>query len=222
MADHTPADGVTVVIPCRDEADALPDVLARIPDGFRALVVDNGSSDGTAEVARAHGATVVEEMVPGYGSAVDAGVRAASDDIVCTIDGDGSMDPAELVGLVDAVRGGADLAVGRRRPAQRGVWPLHSRIGTSLVARRVRRLHGIDVHDIGPMRAARRERLLELSVQDMRFGYPVELLVRAGRAGWTVVERDVVYSPRAAGESKVSGSVMGSVRATRDFLVALR
>ncbi|MEH3154314.1 MAG: glycosyltransferase family 2 protein [Gordonia paraffinivorans] len=222
MADDTPPTGVTVVIPCRDEAQALPGVLARIPDGFGALVVDNGSTDGTGEVARAHGAIVVEETVPGYGSAVDAGVRAASGEIVCTIDGDGSMDPSDLVALVDEVRRGADLAVGRRRPSRPGVWPLHARLGSGLIARRIRRLHGIDVHDIGPMRAARRDRLLELSVQNMRFGYPVELLVRAGQAGWRVVEHDVVYNPRAAGESKVSGSVMGSVRATRDFLVALR
>ncbi|MGZ8177394.1 glycosyltransferase family 2 protein [Williamsia sp. SKLECPSW1] len=222
MADDTPARGVTVVIPCRDEAQALPGVLARVPDEYEALVVDNGSTDGTGDVARAHGATVVVETVPGYGSAVDAGVRAASGEIVCTIDGDGSMDPEDLRDLVDEVRRGADLAVGRRRPSRRGVWPLHSRIGSGLVARRIRRLHGLDVHDIGPMRAARRSRLLELSVRDMRFGYPVELLVRAGQANWLVVERDVVYNPRAAGESKVSGSMMGSVRATRDFLVALR
>ena len=142
MAEDTPLAGVTVVIPCRDEAQALPGVLTRIPDGYEALVVDNGSTDGTGDVARAHGATVVVETVPGYGSAVDAGVRAATGEIVCTIDGDGSMNPADLVTLVDEVRRGADLAVGRRRPSHRGVWPLHARIGSELIARRIRRLHG--------------------------------------------------------------------------------
>ncbi len=215
-------DDVTVVIPCRDEALALPGVLARIPDGYRALVVDNGSTDGTGDVARAHGADVVHQPIPGYGSAVDAGVRAATSEIVCTIDGDGSMEPADLIGLVALVCDGADLAVGRRRPVERGVWPLHSQMGTRAAARRLSRRYGLDIHDIGPMRAAQRNRLLELQIRDMRFGYPVELLALAGAAGWTVVESDVSYAPRTAGESKVSGSLLGSLRASRDFLGALR
>ena len=215
-------DEVTVVIPCRDEAGALPGVLARIPEGYRALVVDNGSTDGTADVARAHGADVVHQPIPGYGSAVDAGVRAAQSDIVCTIDGDGSMEPSDLIDLVALLNDGADLAVGRRRPVERGVWPLHSQMGSRAAARRLSRRHGLDIHDIGPMRAARRERLLELPITDMRFGYPVELLALAGEAGWTVAETDVSYSPRTAGESKVSGSLVGSLRAARDFLGALR
>ncbi len=215
------ATTVTVVIPCRDEARSLPDVLARMPEGYHPLVVDNGSTDGTAEVATAHGAVVVYQPVPGYGSAVHAGVLAAGTDIVCTIDGDGSMDPADLRALVALLEGGADLAVGCRKPVERGVWPLHSRLGTLWAARRLRRTLGIDVHDIGPMRAARRNRLLELTIEDMRFGYPVELLARAADAGWTIAETDVSYRPRTAGTSKVSGSFVGSARAARDFLGAL-
>ncbi len=118
---HVRSGDVTVVIPCLNEAEALPDVLARIPDGYRALVVDNGSSDGTADVARSCGVDVVHQPIPGYGSAVDAGVRAATSDIVCTIDGDGSMEPADLIDLVTLLDNGADLAVGRRRPVERGV-----------------------------------------------------------------------------------------------------
>ena len=208
-----------VVIPCRDEAPALPALLARIPAGFHPIVVDNGSRDGTAEVARGLGATVVTEPTPGYGAAVHAGLVAASAGYVAVMDGDGSMDPGELVGLLDDVQSGrADLAVGRRRPTARGVWPWHARAGNALVLWWLRRRIGLPLHDIAPMRVARREDLLALGVEDRRFGYPVELLQRAGAADWRFVERDITYSPRAAGtRSKVSGSVLGTVRAARDF-----
>ncbi len=208
-----------VVIPCRDEAPALPALLARLPDGFRAVVVDNGSRDATAEVARGLGAEVVSEPQPGYGAAVHAGLLAARAEFVAVMDGDGSMDPADLVGLLDLVVGGeADLAVGRRRPTRRGVWPWHARAGNALVLWWLRRRLDLPVHDIAPMRVARRERLLGLGVEDRRFGYPVELLQRAADARWRLVERDIAYHPRAAGtRSKVSGSVLGTIRAARDF-----
>ncbi|CAM3864049.1 glycosyltransferase family 2 protein [Tsukamurella ocularis] len=215
-------DAVTVVIPCRNEAESIGPVIEALPAGYTALVVDNGSTDGTAAVARRAGARVVTEPRPGYGSAVHAGIRAARTEVVCTVDGDGSMHPGELVPLVAAVRGGADLAVGRRRPDPTGVWPWHARVGSALVAARLRSRYGLPLHDIGPMRAARREAVLGLGVVDRRSGYPVELLARAGAAGWTVVERPVRYGPRTGGSSKVSGSVTGSMRATVDFLRAAR
>ena len=208
-----------VVIPCRDEAPALPDLLARIPAGFHPIVVDNGSRDATAEVARGLGATVVVEPRPGYGAAVHAGLEAATADYVAVIDGDGSMDPAELVPLLrDVTDGLADLAVGRRRPSARGVWPWHARAGNAVVLWWLRRRIGMPLHDIAPMRVGRREDLLALGVEDRRFGYPVELLQRATTADWRFVERDITYYPRAAGtKSKVSGSVVGTIRAARDF-----
>lgn len=208
-----------VVIPCRDEAPALPELLARIPAGFHPIVVDNGSRDATAEVARGLGATVVSEPRAGYGAAVHAGLEAATADFVAVIDGDGSMDPADLVPLLAAVTDGhADLAVGRRRPSARGVWPWHARAGNAVVLWWLRRRIGMPLHDIAPMRVARREKLLALGVQDRRFGYPVELLQRASAAGWRFDERDISYYPRAAGtRSKVSGSVIGTIRAARDF-----
>jgi glycosyltransferase involved in cell wall biosynthesis len=208
-----------VVIPCRDEAPALPDLLARMPEGFHPIVVDNGSRDATAEVARGLGATVVVEPRAGYGAAVHAGLEAATADYVAVIDGDGSMDPAELVALLgDVTDGLADLAVGRRRPSARGVWPWHARAGNAVVLWWLRRRIGMPLHDIAPMRVARREDLLALGIEDRRFGYPVELLQRATAANWRFVERDISYYPRAAGtRSKVSGSVMGTIRATRDF-----
>lgn len=212
---------VTVVLPCMNEADSLPGVLACIPDGYEALVVDNNSTDGTAEVARRHGARVVAESVPGYGSAVHAGIEAAATEFVAVIDGDGSLDPADLPALVRDVEGGADMAVGRRRPARGVRWPWHARLGTAAVSWRLRTRHGLGVHDIAPMRVARRDAVLGLGVVDRRSGYPLELLVRAAAAGWRVVERDVAYGARTGGRSKVSGSVRGSVHASVDFWRAI-
>ncbi|MFR9751460.1 glycosyltransferase family 2 protein [Nocardia sp. 004] len=215
-------DGVTVVIPCRDEAESLPAVLAAIPPGYLALVVDNGSTDATATVARAAGAHVVAEQRPGYGAAVQAGIAAAQTELVAVLDGDGSMDPGELPALVHEVRAGADLAVGRRRPVRVGSWPWHARLGNRMIATRLRRKYGVPVHDIAAMRVARRTALLSLGPLHTRFGYPLELLMGAATAGWLVVEKDITYRPRTGGISKVSGSWRGSMRATRDFWMVLK
>ena len=208
-----------VVLPCRDEALALPTVLAAIPAGMRAIVVDNGSADGTADVALAYGAMVVSEPRPGYGAAVHSGVLAASAPLVAVIDGDCSLDPGDLVRLAELVlSGAATMAVGRRRPTRRGVWPWHARVGNAAITWRLRRVAKLSVHDIAPIRVCGREDLLALGVRDRRFGYPLELLLKAGAAAWTVVEVDVPYGPRAVGtRSKVSGSVAGTVRALHDF-----
>jgi len=208
-----------LILPCRDEAAALPSLLARVPEGLDVIVVDNGSRDGTARVAARRGAKVVEESRPGYGAAVQAGLLAARAEWVAVMDGDGSLDPREVLPLLRAVRrGDADLAVGRRRPVVPGAWPWHARTGNAVVLSWLRRRTGLDVHDIAPVRACRREDLLGLAVEDRRFGYPVELLVRAQAAGWRIREVDVTYRARAAGtRSKVSGSLVGSLRAARDF-----
>ncbi|NUT92624.1 MAG: glycosyltransferase family 2 protein [Saccharothrix sp.] len=209
-----------VVLPCLDEAAALPDVLRAMPPGYRPLVVDNGSRDGSPEVARAHGAEVVREPRPGYGAAVHTGVEHARSEVVCVLDADGSLDPGELPALV-ALLGDADLVVGRRVPTA-GSWPWHARAGNAVLSGLLRR-KGLPVRDIGPVRAFRRVPMLELGIEDRAFGYPLELLLRAGAAGWRVVERDVVYRPRAAGtRSKVTGSVRGTARAVRDMAAVLR
>jgi glycosyltransferase involved in cell wall biosynthesis len=208
---------VTVVLPCLNEADSLPGVLTALPDGYRALVVDNNSTDDTAVVARAHGADVVAEAQPGYGAAVHAGIVAASTELVAVLDGDGSLDPGELPPLVAEIDRGADMAIGRRRPVPGLSWPWHARLGTAAVCWRLRTRHGLPVHDIAPMRVARRDAVLALGVNDRRSGYPLELLVRAAAANWRVVERDVTYGPRTGGKSKVSGSLRGSFVAALDF-----
>lgn len=217
------SDGVIdVVLPCLDEAAALPAVLATLPAGFRALVVDNGSRDGSPEVAAAHGALVLREPRRGYGAAVHAGVEAATSALVCVLDADGSLDPADLPRLVAPVLAGdADLAVGRRVPVGRGAWPWHARAGNAVLAALLRR-RGLPVRDIGPVRAFRRDHLLDLDVTDRGFGYPLELMLRAAAADWRVVELDMSYRPRAAGtRSKVTGSLRGTVRALRDMAAVL-
>ncbi|MHA0285477.1 glycosyltransferase family 2 protein [Mycobacterium sp. C3-094] len=217
-----PDSPVTVVLPCLNEAESLPGVLAAIPAGYRALVVDNNSTDATALVARRCGATVVAETTPGYGAAVHAGVEAAETPIVAVLDGDGSLDPLNLPTLVDDVERGADMAIGRRRATPGLTWPWHARLGTAAVCWRLRSRYGLPVHDIAPMRVARRDALLGLGVTDRRSGYPLELLVKAAQAGWTVVERDVAYGPRTGGTSKVSGSMKGSAVAALDFMKVIR
>ncbi len=208
-----------LVLPCRDEAPALHALLSAVPAAFAPLVVDNGSRDGTAEVARSLGATVVVEPMPGYGAAVHAGVVAAKREFIAVMDGDGSFDPSELLPLLDDVRSGrADIAVGRRRPVRPGVWPWHARLGNAVILAWLRRRIGTSAHDIAPIRVCRRVELLALDVRDRRFGYPVELLQKATVAGWRFSERDVTYHPRADGtRSKVSGTVTGTVRTARDF-----
>jgi glycosyltransferase involved in cell wall biosynthesis len=211
-----------VVLPCLNEAAALPWVLSRIPAGYRAIVADNGSTDGSAELAERLGAAVVRVPQRGFGAAAHAGLCAAAAELVCFLDADGSFDPAQLPRVVDPVAAGAaDLMLGRRRPSERGAWPVHARAGNAVLAARLRRAAGVPVHDIGPMRAARRRDLLELPLVDRRFGYPLEMVIKAARAGWRVAEVEVDYAPRAGGRSKVTGTVRGTLRTVVDMTKAL-
>ena len=209
-----------VVLPCLDEAAALPWVLSRLPDGYRAVVADNGSTDGSQDVARSYGAVVVDARPRGFGAAAHAGLLAAQDDVVCFMDADGSLDPQQLPRVVAPLLAGADLVLGRRRIA-RGAMPPHARVGNKVVARALRRRTGVAVRDLGPMRAARRDALVGLDLQDRRFGYPLEMVVRAAAAGWRVEEVEVDYL-RRTGRSKVTGTVRGTARAVRDMSAVLR
>lgn len=208
-----------VVLPCLDEAGALPWVLSRLPEGYRAIVADNGSTDGSAQIAADHGATVVHVPQRGFGAAAHAGLEAATADVVCFCDADASMDPQQLPRVVGPVEAGdADLVLGRRRPSSRGAWPPHARVANTALSILMRRRTGLRLHDLGPMRAARRADLLALGITDRRFGYPLEMVTRASDAGWRVREVDVDYHPRADGtKSKVTGTVLGTAKTVRDM-----
>jgi glycosyltransferase involved in cell wall biosynthesis len=213
-----------VIIPVLNEAPALPALLAAMPPGYRPIVADNGSTDGSPSVAADAGAVVVHQPVPGFGAACWAGLLAASppDGTVCFMDGDGSLDPRDLPQVASPVLSGdADLMLGRRVPSAAGAFSWHARVGNAVVAREVRRRTGVSLRDLGPMRAARRDALLSLGLRDRRFGWPLEMVLRAAQAGWRIGEVGVVYSPRI-GRSKVTGTVLGTARTVRDMATVLR
>jgi glycosyltransferase involved in cell wall biosynthesis len=212
---------IDIVLPCLDEAGALPWMLARIPHNCRAIVVDNGSTDRSAQLAADAGALVVTCARRGYGAACHTGLSAASADLVAFCDCDGSLDPAQLLRLADAVDGGADLVLGRRRPDSKAAWTVSSRIANKELARRVRRRTGARIHDVSPMRLARPKPLRSLDIQDRRSGYPVETLLRAADAGWRIAEVDIDYRERI-GRSKVTGTVRGYLQAVRDTSAVLK
>jgi glycosyltransferase involved in cell wall biosynthesis len=212
---------VDVVLPVLDEAQALPGVLEAMPPGFRPLVVDNGSSDGSGELAAALGARVVHEPRRGFGAACFTGLTAARTDVVGFMDCDGSLDPADLEAVTAPVlRGVADLSLGARRP-DRNAFPLHARVANRALTLELRRRTGTRLTDLGPMRAARRQALLALGIRDRRFGWPLEMVLRAAAAGWRIHEVEVGYRPRV-GQSKVTGTAIGTLRAVRDLAAALR
>jgi glycosyltransferase involved in cell wall biosynthesis len=211
-----------VILPVLNEAQALPGVLATIPRGFEPLVVDNGSSDGSAEVARDLGAEVVCEPRRGFGAACWAGLVAARTELVCFMDCDGSLDAGELPAVADPVRSGTlEMCLGRRQ-AHPGAWAAHARLANRAVAWELRRRSVAPVTDLGPMRCAWRQPLLALGLRDRGFGWPLEMVMRAAAAGWRIGEVPVTYRPRAGGASKVSGSVRGSLRAGRDMIAILQ
>ena len=211
---------VDVVLPCLDEAASLPWVLSRLPAGYRAIVADNGSTDGSAAIAAAHGATVVPVPQRGFGAAAHAGLEAATAEFVCFCDADGSMDPAQLPRVLDPVRAGrrrTSCSAAAARSA--GAWPVHARIANVALARMMRGRTGLRLHDLGPDagRPARGAAWAS-GITDRRFGYPLEMVTRAADAGWRVHEVDVDYGLRTAGSrSKVTGTVLGTVRTVRDM-----
>lgn len=205
-----------VVVPVLDEAEAVGWVVGRMPAGYRAIVVDNGSTDGSGDIAARAGATVVTEPALGFGAACWAGLAAADDEIVCFMDGDGSLDPRQLPDVAGPVLdGSADLVMGRR-VALPGTWPIHARLANRALAAELRRRGGVALRDLGPMRAARREALLGLGLADRRFGWPLEMVIKAQRAGWRIAEVDVPYHARA-GRSKVTGTLRGTLRTVHDM-----
>ena len=205
-----------VVLPVLNEDEALPWVLGRMPAGFVPIVVDNGSTDGSARIAAGLGARVIRQPKRGFGAACWAGLAASSADVVCFMDCDGSLDPEELPAIVAPVAAGrADLVMGARR-ALAGAWPWHARAANRALGRIVGARAGGSLRDLGPMRAARREALLGLGMTDRGFGWPLEMALRAAIAGWRIEEVQVSYAGRA-GRSKVTGTVGGTLRAAKDM-----
>lgn len=212
---------IDLILPALDEAAALPGVLAGVPEGVRPIVVDNGSSDGTPEIAAELGATVVAETQRGYGAACHRGLMSAEADTVAFMDCDGSLDAGVIPWMAEPVlTGRVDMMLGAR-DAEPGAWPLHARLANKVLAWELRRRAGIDITDIGPIRIAGRKELIGLDIEDRCFGYPLETVLKAAQAGWRFDERDVAYMPRE-GRSKVTGTVKGTARAIRDMSAVLR
>ena len=208
---------IDVILPCLNEAEALPWVLSRMPAGFHPIVADNGSTDASASIALEHGATVVRVPQRGFGAACHAGLVAATSDIICFMDADASLNPLDLPQVADPVRlGSADLVLGRRMTRSLGSWPVHARVANKVLAVELRRRTGVRLRDLGPMRCARRAQLLGLGLSDRRFGYPLEMVMAAANADWRIDEVDIPYLPRS-GRSKVTGTVSGTVRTVRDM-----
>ena len=223
--------GVAAIIPALNEAASIERVVAGLrsqeplSSGGEIIVVDNGSDDGTGEIARRAGARVVREEQRGYGYACYAGIVAADAEVVVMLDGDAADDPQDLPRIVGPVlKGQADLVIGSRALGKRasGSMTAQQIFGNHLVAVLVLLLYGRRVTDLGPFRAIRREKLLALEMSEMGYGWPVEMIVKSARAGYRHMEVPVSYH-RRIGTSKVGGTIKGSLKAGYAFIrTALR
>lgn len=211
---------IAVIIPALNEEGSVAHVIAKVPRDLihEVIVVDNGSTDRTAEVAQRAGAQVVREERRGYGYACAAGVAAAGDefDVLVFMDGDGSDDAGQMRALIEPIeRGEADLVLGSRvlGPAARGALLPHQRLGNVLTTALVRLLYGQRITDLPPFKAIGRPVLVELGMGEMTYGWTVEMIVKCARRGCRIVEVPVAARPRIAGQSKVSGTLKGTVLA---------
>ena len=212
---------VAIIIPALNEEAALAPLLAEIPEAFATwvIVIDNGSTDATAQVAQQAGAIVVSEPIRGYGRACLTGLQTAANlgaEIVVYMDGDGSDDPADLsMMLAPLIQNKADFVIGRRTSARAepNTIATQARLGNWLVSGIIRLLYHVQVHDIGSFRAIRVADLLALEMREMTFGWPVEMVVKAARARYRVLELPIHYRRRSHGRSKVAGTLAGSIKA---------
>jgi glycosyltransferase involved in cell wall biosynthesis len=209
---------ISVVIPAYNEAPAIAEVIDAVPQNVvqEIIVVDNGSTDGTAEQAAAAGARVIQEPRKGYGSACYSGAQAAGNsDIIVFLDGDRSDDPTQL-DLIAApvIKGQADLVIGSRigGKLEKGSMPLHAKWGNRVIVFLLHLLYGVGITDIGSFRAIRSEVLSDLHMEQMTYGWPVEMVVKAARKGLRIQSVPIRYRKRI-GISKVTGSLRGSVLA---------
>lgn len=209
----------SIIIPALNEAENISQVLIAIPKDEKTeiLVVDGGSIDGTPVIAEAAGAVVIHEQRRGYGWACAAGASAALGDVLVFMDADGADDPRHLPDLVYMVeKREADMALGSRLAGEveAGAMPWHQYAGNWLAAQMIRGFYGLPLTDLSPFRAVDRKALLDLDMQEMTYGWPTEMITKAARRGWKIVEIPVLYHPRMGGKSKISGTVRGSVLAT--------
>ena len=214
---------IALIIPALNEEESLPQVLRQVPPDAvdEIIVVDNGSTDHTASVARHAGARVVSEPQRGYGAACWAGFKATTADILVYMDGDGSFSPPEIPRLVGLITSGrADLVLGSRtlRADDAKAIPFHARLGNRFIAYAISVASGNRITDLGPFRAVTRNALENLGMQERTYGWPCEMILKASKLGHRILEVPVSYRPRTGGESKVSGTLKGSVKAALAIL----
>ena len=212
-----------VIIPTLNEAESLRHVLSKIPNEAvsEVILVDGGSTDDTVRIAKAGGARVVIEKQRGYGLACTTGVNHADGDILVFMDGDGADNPSQIPALINPIlTGQADMVLGSRLAGNitPGAMPWHQRVGNQLSAKLIHILYELPITDLGPFRAVSREKLLTLDLQDMTYGWPTEMIVKAARQEWRILEIPVNYRPRIGGKSKISGTFRGTVLATLHIL----
>lgn len=209
----------TVIIPALNEAGNIRQLVQEISAAapVHVIVVDNDSTDATAAEARAAGAQVIREARRGYGYACAAGAAAVKDsDVLVFMDGDYSFSPAELPSLLNPIlEDRADLVLGSRERGHiaPGAMPVPQRFGNRLVSYLMNMLYGIAITDLGPYRSIRRSLLLQLDMQEMTYGWPTEMIVKAARHRARILEVPVSYRNRRSGQSKVSGTVRGTILA---------
>jgi cellulose synthase/poly-beta-1,6-N-acetylglucosamine synthase-like glycosyltransferase len=213
----------TAVIPAINEAASLGSVLDAVPRDLiqEIIVVDGGSRDSTVMIAAAHGATILHELRRGYGRACAAGAEQARGDIIVFLDADGAADPREIARLLAPIAdGAADLVLGSRLAGSiaPGAMPWHQRIGNQLCARLIRLIYGLPITDLGPFRAVRRAMLQAMPLENLNYGWPTEMIVKAARAGWRIAEVPVTCHRRTGGHSKISGTARGTALATWHIL----
>ena len=216
----------SLIIPALNEAETIAHVLEELPPGWASevIVVDGGSTDGTAAIAEAKGANLVRELQRGYGRACAAGVSAAWGEVVNFMDADGADDPRYIPQLLEPILNGeAEMMLGSRLAGgiASGAMLWHQRMGNQISAGMISRLYGLPLTDLSPFRAVVREKLLALDILDMSYGYPTEMIVRAIRQGWRIQEVPVDYRVRAGGKSKISGTLRGTVGATYHILTTI-